>query len=138
MIPNLACRLSKSFYFVCASQGSSDNVGNLRGSINRNNRSSSVSNVSGYWLNNEGSIPGSGISGVLFPSSPKSKGPWSPPRETLNMLFSGTLSPGVQHSESDDSSPPSRPTQVRNTSVKFRAAPTERISVKFGIRKLKK
>jgi len=124
MIPNLACRFSKSFYFVCVSKGSSDKVGDVRGSINRNNRSSSVSNVSGYWLNNEDSIPGSGISGVLFLSSPKPKRPWSPPRESLNMLFSRTLSPGVQHSLSDDSSPPSRPTRVRNTSVKFSAAPT--------------
>jgi len=93
--------------------------------------------VSGYWLNNEGSFPGSEISGVSFPSSPKPKGPSNPPRESLNMLFSETLPPGVQHSEPDDSSSPSRPTRVRTKSVKFSAAPTERISVKFDIGDLK-
>ena len=89
------------------------------------------------WLKNEGSIPSSGISGVLFPSSPQPKGPCSPPKEPLNMLFSRILSPGIQHSQPDDSSAPSRPTRVRNKSVKFSAAPTERISVKFEIGDLK-
>ena len=74
---------------------------------------------------------------MFFPSSPKPKGPCSPPRGFLNLLFSENLSPEVQHSEPDDSSPPSRSTRVRNKSVKFSAAPTERISVKFDIRHLK-
>jgi len=89
--------------------------------------------VCGYWLNNEGLIPGSGISGMLFPSSPKQKGVMHPTKGTSEHAVFGTLSPGVQHSKPDDSSPPSKPTRVRNKSMNFSAAPMERISVKFDI-----